>query len=720
MVTSRKYLTMNIRRPNSVLETAPDTTSTYTQRNKLQLMSQPPKLTSYLPTTKSNYMSGKHLTSNSASLASSSNSNSKTDLKQNDDDDEEDHEGEDDDNDDEEEEAEEEEEDEETIDSRIANRLSRMNLEKKKLELSNKLTSRITMCKKMDDESANKPAKASFYNMGDTTANKQQQPYKRNYLSSKNELNISNVTNIQATFERYDSEQPYFNTSQSNNFNFKGGENTNSSFTVKYSTPVSALPSKPVTSRIGVTQPSKPSSVVTDKSSKTVSKANLEELGGGGGGGDKKPSPLGQNLQQLRASSFNCQKLATAAKEKTFKSFLFKPAKKTNAEAISTSTQNFNTSINSVTNRSDIGSKYRLCPKPVIKGLRTGHEAKTDKSTEETNTVLIDQMASFIDELKDFIDDRLIDTTSQLEMANQRISGLYFNLNYLTKEFIDLKTTNEQLKAELLYNNKQTQSKSPTGNSYYHKLNVSRRKNNRGSLKFDKTNSQACDNGEAVISSSSKTSSIETTSSSASESLTISQTALTSLSPVDAPINLMKDLDNANRNGKELSKLESTSSSVNSINFYENTPIANRFQINWPDLNATTTKSRYLRTSSQIGLNMEYADFDGQQQEDHPIRHMLNSNANDIILSDLNQSGATAAAAVPADSLFFDAQLNKCKAEPKQEAHSKLMHQLHANIIPYTNFRDFDAQYSWDYTDNLVNKLISAKIDSINNGDDKV
>lgn len=58
-------------------------------------------------------------------------------------------------------------------------------------------------------------------------------------------------------------------------------------------------------------------------------------------------------------------------------------------------------------------------------------------------------MASFIDELKDFVDDRLNDTTSQLEMANQRITGLYECFNFVASEFSLLKFQNDELLKEL-------------------------------------------------------------------------------------------------------------------------------------------------------------------------------------------------------------------------------------------------------------------------------
>ncbi len=149
---------------------------------------------------------------------------------------------------------------------------------------------------------------------------------------------------------------------------------------------------------------------------------------------------------------------------------------------------------------------------------RTESGVDSDSQRFDSNsTGLVDQMASFIDELKDFIDDRLIDTTSQLEMANQRITGLYYNLNYLTKEFVELKNQNETLKKELQYQN-QIAFNASQENSYYQKLNQSRRKNQHRT-KSDKS----CD---MPMNSSSKTSSIETASSSTSESLAMSQNAL--------------------------------------------------------------------------------------------------------------------------------------------------------------------------------------------------
>lgn len=78
--------------------------------------------------------------------------------------------------------------------------------------------------------------------------------------------------------------------------------------------------------------------------------------------------------------------------------------------------------------------------------------------TNENNSV-VDQMASFIDELKDFIDDRLIDTTSQLEMSNRHVYHLYKSVNYLIKEVSSLKIQNEELKQELFIMNSKLKAK---------------------------------------------------------------------------------------------------------------------------------------------------------------------------------------------------------------------------------------------------------------------
>ena len=72
-----------------------------------------------------------------------------------------------------------------------------------------------------------------------------------------------------------------------------------------------------------------------------------------------------------------------------------------------------------------------------------------DTEIRKESSKIIDSMANFIDELKDFVDDRLNDTTSQLEMANQRITGLYECFNFVAGEFSLLKFQNDELLKEL-------------------------------------------------------------------------------------------------------------------------------------------------------------------------------------------------------------------------------------------------------------------------------
>ncbi|CAF0852811.1 unnamed protein product [Brachionus calyciflorus] len=83
----------------------------------------------------------------------------------------------------------------------------------------------------------------------------------------------------------------------------------------------------------------------------------------------------------------------------------------------------------------------------MIVSIETDQKKENSEASLTTNkSDLVDQMASFIEELKDFIDDRLIDTTSQLEMANKKIGDLYNGINYLTHELVYLKYQNQELK----------------------------------------------------------------------------------------------------------------------------------------------------------------------------------------------------------------------------------------------------------------------------------
>jgi hypothetical protein len=63
--------------------------------------------------------------------------------------------------------------------------------------------------------------------------------------------------------------------------------------------------------------------------------------------------------------------------------------------------------------------------------------------------VVVEQVASFIEELKDFIDDRLVDTACQLELSNQRVGDLHMSLNFLIGEITYLKYQNQELKSDM-------------------------------------------------------------------------------------------------------------------------------------------------------------------------------------------------------------------------------------------------------------------------------
>lgn len=83
----------------------------------------------------------------------------------------------------------------------------------------------------------------------------------------------------------------------------------------------------------------------------------------------------------------------------------------------------------------------------MIVNIETDQRKVNSQGTLPNKPDLVDQMASFIEELKDFIDDRLIDTTSQLEIANKKIGDLYQGINYLTNELVYLKYQNQELKS---------------------------------------------------------------------------------------------------------------------------------------------------------------------------------------------------------------------------------------------------------------------------------
>lgn len=584
-------------------------------------------------------------------------------------------------------------------------------LEKKKIEIINIPTKRL-----VNPSTDNSRLRQSFFMSEFSTKSNR----KENTSPTKPEMNMSN---IQATFQRYDNEHDNLTDKSSDDSKMYSNTSHSSEYSSQYYTnkyPSNTLPSKHNINKSTIGAKTIKTKVTNqDHEKKLVNSQNA----------------VNTSFQKSQQTS----KAATLSKSATFKK------KSPNHSILSNGSTQACNQLNISTNSrsSETGSKYTLYNKKTAErstcfpaqqtSKSVNFEQKPKKEVEpvpkiDHNTVLVDQMASFIDELKDFIDDRLIDTTSQLEIANQRISGLYYNLNYLTKEFIELKNQNEELKIEI-------QSHQSSQSNCYHKSSSSRRKN-RTSASF---NTKIVDDCEPItMNSSSKTSSIGT-SSSTSESLVVSQSGLASSSQESHHRHIQeinhKKPDQAENirhlshnemilllKNKELedlsekySKLASSSSSVNSVNFYDN-----KLETNWPE-NNFVDQNQYLRTSSQIELNniaqAKYIEFENETEEDHNYDR-------EIIIHDDRQRMSTYD---PADS--YEAKFSKLKEEDFKNSlrhenklntkttvvNSKLVHHIHAPIIPYTNFRDFDAQYSWDYTDNLVNKF-TGKIDNIKKG----
>ncbi len=642
---------------------------------------------------------------------------------------------------------------------------------------------------------------------------------------NKNHVNISNITNIQATFERYEPEQRSAEEKSSSNSSKKTTNYANqprygANYTMKYTTTNStnALPSK-INIVDNSPEKNKPVGMRNTDSNNSSSKQSIVKSGVSL---NRSMTDKNKSSNNQLSSIGNVSK-STSVKSGSYKNFILNHQRATAAALAAASTniskqsinpaQSTENSINGSTQNcnqatpGNANNKYMTFTKSTNSSRNSYPAAATTASTttptgsvlhpqqrkeqkeeseidnsdkvDKSNSVLVDQMASFIDELKDFIDDRLIDTTSQLEMANQRISGLYYNLNYLTREFVELKIQNEELKNELQISNTISKNNSPVSSmtsqlappSFYQKLNESRRKT-RTSSSFTKK-SDTC---EQIINSSSKTSSIETASSSTSESLAMSQNALASASQEsqrvkssssDKPQQDNQEIRNLSRNemililknqelnelNEKYNKLASSSSSVDSVD-YDNMSIVNKLEgINWTD-NNSADQNQYLRTSSQIELNDivdgKYGSLEFEENEvnldNEENEEGENANEND----ELEENDVLAANeiieeqtakilnshhrhSVEIEALNFENKLNRLKevdlrnslklsehhhreaiSSKQQQAScssggdvnsNKLMHNLHATPIPYTNFRDFDTQYSWDYTDNLVNKF---------------
>jgi hypothetical protein len=90
----------------------------------------------------------------------------------------------------------------------------------------------------------------------------------------------------------------------------------------------------------------------------------------------------------------------------------------------------------------------RTSNEAISKAAAEAQTAANTTTIQSANTI-VEQVASFIDELKDFIDDRLVDTTCQLELSNQRIGDLHMSLNFLIGEITYLKYQNQELKNDM-------------------------------------------------------------------------------------------------------------------------------------------------------------------------------------------------------------------------------------------------------------------------------
>ena len=748
MVTSRKYLTMNIRRPNSVIENIDSSSSSSTSSSRnvnsignftnspKKIVTIPiqttPQPKTYLPLKRnpnSSLNTNKKPTSLNSSLTNTSNdlnthnsSSSNTDhmslvdqiKKRASNEQERDYEYGDD------------EEENEAL------KTTSRHLEKKKIEIINIPTKRL-----VNPSTDNSRLRQSFF-MSEFSSKSNQ----KENASPKAEMNISN---IQATFQRYENEHDNLTDKSSDDSKMYANTSHSSEYSSQYYTnkyPSNTLPSKhTINKSTSSTRSSKKTndtgSSQMKSSNQNVSTSHVDE--------NRVQKKLLNSQHTVNVNTFQksqqTPKTATLSKSATFKK------KSPNHSILSNGSTHACNQLNISTNSrtSDTGSKYTLYNKKAAEknsfqvqtSKSVNFEQKPKKEVKEEvvpkidhNAVLVDQMASFIDELKDFIDDRLIDTTSQLEIANQRISGLYYNLNYLTKEFIELKNQNEELKIEI---------QQSTQSNYYHKSN-SRRKNRTGSF-----NTKIDDCEPIAMNSSSKTSSIGTTSSSTSESLVVSQSGLASSSQEshhrhvqeinhkkhqdqeenirhlsrDEMILLLKNKELEDLNEK-YGKLASSSSSVNSVNFYDNMSTANKLEANWPE-NNFVDQNQYLRTSSQIELNniaqakyISNCEFENEEENNYDREIIIHDDRRRMNNYEID----------PYESKFNKLKEDDFKKSLKHEnkvcnkttvVNSKIIHHIHAPTIPYTNFRDFDAQYSWDYTDNLVNKF-TGKIDNIKQG----
>lgn len=717
------------------------------------------------------------------------------------------------------------------------------NLEKSKLESRNNININnnknpiVSVLNNSNISTSRKVSKASvenylkpFYLNEFSKCEKENTTLIKTKKSSIKELKISNITNIQASLERYETNQQnqqqqdthqldtpiiYLNSSLNTNFSLNRHINNNNN-----SKDLILNNNDKLKKNEKFNRPASINSLDNIKSNKNDSIASFDKLkfneinhNHNNNNQSSQQNMLSSQTNIVNAST-NSFRLTQSHKEKNSKSYTLKSNK--SLASSSSSSQNLISSlnqnqINKFINNNSIQSSLiqpsqQQLPQTSKKSAFTSMKQnnltcttpnKSSKqqiiSNQEYEGGLVEKMASFIDELKDFIDDRLIDTTSQLELANQRISGLYFNLNYLTSELINLKKQNEELKKEVVFKNNNNNN---TNRSFLKDHQYLDQYSDYAKKIHTKTTERYIDSScmkipdsssnleSTMNNSTSKTSSPETTSASStstSTSLIISQTPLESLyiKKANTPPNafhhhhhhhnhhhkqqqqkqqhnenqpktskdfksgkhfeILNDLElkrrekNANNNS---SKIQSSSSSINSINFYDNMSIVNRFEINWPTRsnNETTSNDYPHRTSSpsQIDLNnlmqTQYASTDF----DHDDIYENNDKNYDIMATSQSQHSpdllqhANESLNFEANSSFSNVNTNKndenISLAPEKDSandillnqNSNLVHHLHASIVPYNNLiADFDTQYIWDYESNgLVNKY-SEKSDNI-------
>lgn len=304
-------------------------------------------------------------------------------------------------------------------------------------------------------------------------------------------------------------------------------------------------------------------------------------------------------------------------------------------------------------------------------------------ASSSNNNILIDQMASFIEELKDFIDDRLIDTTSQLEIANKRINDLYNGISYLTHELISLKYQNQELKQEILKNN------------------LKRRANKtRTTTQSKPVSTTTSDSVCSLMNHKQK------------------QTAVTSQK---------NEFVVYECNPIYIDKVEQNNSQGSSINFYDN-----MFKVSRPKTDEDVVR---YRTSSQIDFVPASLIVNPDEEEDNevkqifPINHLdddddevdvdVDDDSN-IELSSSSTNEENTNNNQKTENILEESKKLVIGLEPPDNGTAvlrskepgkatKLLNHLHTSMTPFANLiNDFDAQYSWDYTDN--NNLALNKI----------